>query len=152
MTRPRSFAGRLWSAQDGRCYLRITEACRALDGALHELQLGKGSDHRGWTWEHVIPRVKAKKLLTRGATISASLKLLACEKCNQAKGAKLPEDTHIDLALKIYASLGLTNPSGDVAELVRRYRAWRNGEHTIAPPVPDSVEEALAQGGIIVRT
>lgn len=141
----------LYERQQGRCYLMTSGSCRALDGYLHPDQLGKGAKHeRGWTWEHVIPKFVQTRI---GG--GASLKLLACERCNMDKGSKLPTEKHIALALALYADYSAL-PHRDrggadhsrAVRLVTKYRAWLRPAMSDDPDVPNTVEEALAQGGI----
>lgn len=173
----KTYSRYLWDAQQGQCFLMITSSCVEAKGQMHELQFGKGGGTRGWTWEHVIPASMCRRLLPGG---SDKLKLLACRFCNQAKGASMPRDEHVELALSLgreYFSIPGTSPRrgaigaeiiASMELLVAEYR--RNGP-TIArqmavkatapkklprvsasddADVPNSIEEALAQGGIRV--
>lgn len=174
----KTFARFLWEKQAGLCYLGITEACLADGRRLHEFQLHKGSDHRGWTWEHVIPVAMCRQLLPNG---SDKLKLLACRFCNGAKAASMPSDEHIELALALgreyFLIPGTSAKRGAIGAeiiasidlLVAEYRrrgpeiaqrmALSSGVKPKPLPrvrpcadadVPNSIEEALAQGGIHV--
>lgn len=140
----------LWRAQGGRCYLRTTNECRAVGGALHEKQLLKGSDHRGWTWEHVIPRWLAKRLFS-----GVHLRLLACNACNGAKGDTLPSAEMIEGALRVHEQLPSRHDINvdKLRELARRFYAWHKPlviDVIDDAEVPSTIEEALAQGGIFV--
>lgn len=110
------------------------------------VQYGKpGGDARGWTWEHVIPRSKT----ARG---QVGLKLLACSPCNQAKGPAAPDDAHIALALALSREwLAIHSQHGQIMELELAYSSGAARQAADAfYDVPESVEEALAQGGIQV--
>lgn len=145
----KTFAAYLYREQQQRCYLRATEQCKTLDGYLHSDQLGKGAcSPRGWTWEHVIPRWLSRELLK-----GASLRLLACAPCNQAKGDRLPTSDELRLAYEIGRGFSVGTPHGDIDELLRRYRERYSLSRAMVragddPDVPATVEEALAQGGL----
>lgn len=154
------FSAWLYVRQGGRCFLMTTEACQRVDGFIEPIQLGKGEagirKGRGWTWEHVIPR-----------SAGGVLRLLACKDCNQAKGAKPPSMRHIEqalaLALEWHNSRGELEQADRAVECARWYAATIGAKNPPAPappkpplaeedwPVPRTVEEALAQGGIVVR-
>lgn len=164
----------LHEKQAGRCFLMTTDECRAADGALSLKQRGKGGGARGWTWEHVIPVSLCRRLGVTGF----KLKLLACGPCNHAKGAALPRDEHVVLGLTLsrewFSLPGTSEVRGQigaeiiadldllVAEYYRRGAklAERIDAKSKTPPkvlavddadVPATIEEALAQGGIVEK-
>lgn len=111
------------------------------------IQYGKpGGDARGWTWEHVIPRSRTPRGMH-------GLKLLACAACNSAKGAAAPDDAHVALALKLSREWFARHNQHGVTTELERLAYPNNAARQAADAfydVPESVEEALAQGGIQV--
>jgi hypothetical protein len=170
----------LFLRQGGRCFLGITKACIAADRMMGPIQASKCGDDRGWTWEHVIP---SSFLEVMNLNLGVSLKLLACRSCNTRKGSRLPDDEHVDLAMRLsrewFTLTGDRDRGGAVGaeiitnleHLVSAYRECAEvyGDREPLRPerakrvrgisyvcvnddldVPQTVEEALAQGGIRV--
>lgn len=87
----------LYQRQDGKCCLRVTPQCNEVDGRLAPSPYagGKG-DPRGWTYDHIIPKSRSRKLTNHNR-----LTLLACSACNTAKGSRRPSAELLALALEI---------------------------------------------------
>lgn len=85
----------LYDKQGGKCFLVTSAECRAAGGALSPETNAPGG--RGWTWEHVIPKGICRRLNVRASL----LVMLACRKCNNAKGAALPTDEHLAMAIEL---------------------------------------------------
>lgn len=84
-------------AQDGRCYLRITPYCQHLGGVMQLLskderrQRAKSRHMRDdASWDHIYPKPRTAE--------QEPVQLLACNACNNKRGAKPATAEHIALA------------------------------------------------------
>ncbi len=114
----------LFVEQQGICYLRISASCEVRGGEMH---LGGGTRGGFATLEHVIPR-------SRKAKGERSLLLLACSKCNQEKGSKLPLMHEIELAERLYRKFNSNVTDEDRA--AEKHRQFDCAMRRAAIPIP----------------
>jgi hypothetical protein len=96
-----------WAAQDQRCALMITEACRMHAGLMirRDEPTPNGRIAR-WhpTWDHIYPKPRTRE--------QEPVQLLACRACNNERGNAPARPEYVARALMVLEDWIKTNPAG----------------------------------------